>query len=112
MREYAIVLCVAAVVTFFATPAVRWVSIKMKAMTPVRDRDVHSIPIPRLGGRSSWTNPTPLSRPRSLPPFLGFLHPPKRLMHRKPMTCGLWLRSTRLRSPWLASLLDRPMCLL
>ncbi len=50
MREYAVVLCVAAIVSYFATPAVRWASIKLKAMTAVRDRDVHSIPIPRLGG--------------------------------------------------------------
>lgn len=50
MLEYAAVLCVAAIVTFFSTPAVRWVAIKVRAMSPIRDRDVHTIPTPRLGG--------------------------------------------------------------
>lgn len=50
MREYAAVLCVAAIVTFFSTPAVRWLAIKVRAMSAIRDRDVHTIPTPRLGG--------------------------------------------------------------
>lgn len=50
MREYLIVLCVAAIVTFLTTPAVRWVAVRFGALTEVRDRDVHTIPIPRLGG--------------------------------------------------------------
>ncbi|MFV0532398.1 MAG: MraY family glycosyltransferase [Cumulibacter sp.] len=50
MREYLLVLSVAAIVTYLATPIVRWCSVRWGAMPPVRDRDVHSIPIPRLGG--------------------------------------------------------------
>lgn len=50
MREYLLVLSVAAIVTFLLTPIVRWCSVRWGAMPEVRDRDVHSIPIPRLGG--------------------------------------------------------------
>ncbi len=50
MREYALVFCVAAVVTFLLTPLIRRFSIKIGAMAAPRDRDVHSIPVPRMGG--------------------------------------------------------------
>ena len=50
MREYLLVLSVAAIVTFLLTPIVRWCSVRWGAMPDVRDRDVHTIPIPRLGG--------------------------------------------------------------
>lgn len=50
MREYFLVCVVAAALTFVATPAVRWVAIRVGAFTPVRARDVHTVPIPRLGG--------------------------------------------------------------
>ena len=50
MREYLLVLMVAAVITYAATPFMRAVAVRTSAFTPVRDRDVHSTPIPRLGG--------------------------------------------------------------
>lgn len=50
MREYLLVLSVAAIVTFLTTPIVRWFAVRWGAMPEVRDRDVHTIPIPRLGG--------------------------------------------------------------
>lgn len=50
MREYLLVCVVAAAVTFLATPAVRWFAARFGAVTPVRGRDVHSVPVPRLGG--------------------------------------------------------------
>jgi len=50
VREYLLVAIVAGVVTYLMTPAVRWLAIRFGAFTPVRGRDVHSIPIPRLGG--------------------------------------------------------------
>lgn len=50
MREYAVVMGVAALVTFLVTPIVRWLAVRFKAMASVRDRDVHTIPMPRLGG--------------------------------------------------------------
>ena len=50
MRVYLLVMLVAAVVTFLATPFARWVALRTGAITAVRDRDVHTIPTPRLGG--------------------------------------------------------------
>ena len=50
MREYLFVLVVAAIVTYAATPLVRRLAVRMGAMTAVRDRDVHAVPTPRLGG--------------------------------------------------------------
>lgn len=50
MREYLLVCLVAAVVTFVMTPLARWIASRYGAYTPVRARDVHSVPIPRLGG--------------------------------------------------------------
>jgi UDP-GlcNAc:undecaprenyl-phosphate GlcNAc-1-phosphate transferase len=50
MREYAVVLLTAALVTFLATPVVRVMAVRLKMMAAVRDRDVHVIPTPRGGG--------------------------------------------------------------
>ncbi len=50
VREYFLVCIVAAVLTFAVTPGVRWLAIRLGAASPVRARDVHSHPIPRLGG--------------------------------------------------------------
>ena len=49
-REYALVFATAALVTYLVTGAVRVLAIKIKAVTPIRDRDVHSWPTPRMGG--------------------------------------------------------------
>ena len=50
MREYFFIAVIAAALTFVFTPLVRRVAMNVGAVTPVRDRDVHSVPIPRLGG--------------------------------------------------------------
>jgi UDP-GlcNAc:undecaprenyl-phosphate GlcNAc-1-phosphate transferase len=50
MREYAVVLLTAAVVTFLATPVVRVAAIRLRMMAAPRERDVHVIPTPRGGG--------------------------------------------------------------
>jgi UDP-GlcNAc:undecaprenyl-phosphate/decaprenyl-phosphate GlcNAc-1-phosphate transferase len=50
VREYLLVFVVAAAMTYAATPFVRWLALATGAITAVRDRDVHAVPIPRLGG--------------------------------------------------------------
>lgn len=50
MRAYLLVLLVAASVTYLTTPVARWLALRTGAITAVRDRDVHAIPTPRLGG--------------------------------------------------------------
>ncbi len=49
-REYVLVAATAAIVTFAATGGVRLLAGKFGAVTPIRDRDVHSVPTPRMGG--------------------------------------------------------------
>ncbi|MGL5828608.1 MAG: MraY family glycosyltransferase [Angustibacter sp.] len=50
MREYLFVLLVAAGVTFAATPLIRAIAVGRGAVLAVRDRDMHAVPIPRVGG--------------------------------------------------------------
>ena len=50
MREYLLVLVIAAAVTYLLTPVARRFALGVGAMTEVRDRDVHDTPTPRLGG--------------------------------------------------------------
>lgn len=50
MRVYLLVMLVAAASTYVAVPVIRHVALVSNALTPVRARDVHVTPIPRLGG--------------------------------------------------------------
>jgi len=50
VREYALTLAIVAAVTYLLTPVARRLALRVGAMAPVRDRDVHAIPTPRLGG--------------------------------------------------------------
>ncbi|MEW2355838.1 MraY family glycosyltransferase [Spirillospora sp. NPDC029432] len=50
MREYLLTILIAAVVAYLLTPAVRRFAVWFGAQAKVRDRDVHVIPTPRLGG--------------------------------------------------------------
>src|SRR5690625_4261653 len=43
-------MALAAGVTYLTTPAVRALAFRVGAVTPVRARDVHLVPTPRLGG--------------------------------------------------------------
>lgn len=50
MKGYLLLLVLAAAVTYLATPLARRLAIATHAWTPVRSRDVHVIPTPRMGG--------------------------------------------------------------
>ena len=54
MREYLLVLLVGAVVTYLTVPVVRWWAVRHHVMAEIRDRDVHDVPIPRLGGAAMF----------------------------------------------------------
>ncbi|MGL5856937.1 MAG: MraY family glycosyltransferase [Angustibacter sp.] len=58
MREYVFVIAVAAVITYVLTPLVRSAAIRRGLVTEVRDRDVHAVPIPRLGGLAMFVGLT------------------------------------------------------
>ena len=50
MREYLLVLLVAAAVTFLASGVCRRIALRTGALAQVRDRDVHTIAMPYFGG--------------------------------------------------------------
>ncbi len=50
MRLYVLLLFVALGATLILVPVVRRIALGFNVLTPPRERDVHSIPIPRLGG--------------------------------------------------------------
>lgn len=54
MREYLFMALIAAAVTYLLVPLVRRFAIRIGAMPEVRDRDVHTTPIPRLGGLAMY----------------------------------------------------------
>ena len=54
MREYLLVLLVAAGVTWLLTPLVRRLALAIGAVAEPRDRDVHDHAIPRLGGLAMY----------------------------------------------------------
>jgi UDP-GlcNAc:undecaprenyl-phosphate GlcNAc-1-phosphate transferase len=50
LREYLLVFLVAAAVTYLLTVIAREIALRTGAVAAVRDRDVHAVPIPYLGG--------------------------------------------------------------
>ena len=50
MREYLLVLCIAAAVTYLLSGVCRRLALRTGAMARVRDRDVHTIEMPYFGG--------------------------------------------------------------
>ena len=54
MREYALILVVAMAVAYVSTPLVRRLALAIGAAPRVRDRDVHRVPIPGLGGLAMY----------------------------------------------------------
>ena len=50
MKGYLLLLVLAAAVTYLATPLARVLAVATHAWTPVRARDVHIVPTPRMGG--------------------------------------------------------------
>jgi UDP-GlcNAc:undecaprenyl-phosphate/decaprenyl-phosphate GlcNAc-1-phosphate transferase len=48
--EYLLVACIAAAVSYLLTPVARRVAIRIRAVARPRDRDVHAVATPRMGG--------------------------------------------------------------
>ncbi len=71
MREYLLTLLVAASVTYLVTPVVRRLAVWWGAMTEVRDRDVHAVPTPRLGGVAMFAGFVAAMLVSRALPFLG-----------------------------------------
>jgi UDP-GlcNAc:undecaprenyl-phosphate/decaprenyl-phosphate GlcNAc-1-phosphate transferase len=71
VREYILTFLTGAIVTYLLVPLVLKFAIAFKAMTPVRDRDVHAIPTPRLGGIAMLAGFSAALLVASKMPFLG-----------------------------------------
>ena len=71
MRLYLLIMLIAAAVTYLTVPVVRHVALVTNALTPVRARDVHSTPIPRLGGVAMFAGFATAMAVASRVPFLG-----------------------------------------
>jgi UDP-GlcNAc:undecaprenyl-phosphate/decaprenyl-phosphate GlcNAc-1-phosphate transferase len=54
VREYLLTLLVAAAVSYLLTPLVRRAAISLHAVSEVRNRDVHAVPTPTLGGLAMY----------------------------------------------------------
>jgi UDP-GlcNAc:undecaprenyl-phosphate/decaprenyl-phosphate GlcNAc-1-phosphate transferase len=54
VREYLLTVLVTAAVTYLLTPLVRRLAVAVGAMHAARDRDVHVVPIPLLGGLAMY----------------------------------------------------------
>lgn len=50
MTIYLLMMALAAGISYFATWGARRVAVRFRVYTPIRSRDVHSDPVPRLGG--------------------------------------------------------------
>ena len=55
LRELALVLLVGCTVTFLTTGGVRYLMVRYGTMAMPRERDVHTVPTPRLGGVGMFT---------------------------------------------------------
>lgn len=71
MRSYLLVMLIAAAATFLLVPLARHLARYMHALTPVRSRDIHSTPIPRLGGLAMFAGLALALLAASQIPFLG-----------------------------------------
>ena len=54
MKDYVLTLLVAAAVTYLLTPLVRRLVGRIGAMKQPRDRDVHVVPVPTIGGLAMY----------------------------------------------------------
>lgn len=70
MRSYLLVLLIAAAVTFLMVPIARHFARYIHALTPVRSRDIHTTPIPRLGGLAMFAGVVTALAVASQIPFL------------------------------------------
>ena len=80
MHEYVLVLIVAAAVTYLATPFVRSLAVATGAFTAVRSRDVHTTPIPRLGGVAIYIGFVAAALVARALPYLGTLFSTKQII--------------------------------
>ena len=70
MKVYLLILLVAAAITYVSVPVVRHIALVTHTLTPVRSRDVHKVPVPRLGGVAMYVGMVAASAVASHIPYL------------------------------------------
>ena len=80
MHEYVLVLIVAAAVTYLVTPFIRSLAVATGAFTAVRERDVHTTPIPRLGGVGIYIGFVAAALVARALPYLGTLFSTRQIL--------------------------------
>lgn len=71
VRSYSLVMLIAAAVTFLLVPVARHLARYLRAVTPVRERDIHTSPVPRLGGIAMFVGAMVALIAAANIPFLG-----------------------------------------
>nr|NLD41430.1 undecaprenyl/decaprenyl-phosphate alpha-N-acetylglucosaminyl 1-phosphate transferase [Actinomycetales bacterium] len=71
MRSYFLVMLIATAATFLLVPIARHLARYIHALTPVRSRDIHTTPIPRLGGLAMFVGLSLALVAASQIPYLG-----------------------------------------
>ncbi|HLZ38503.1 MAG TPA: MraY family glycosyltransferase [Mycobacteriales bacterium] len=93
MREYLLTLLVCAAVTYLLTPVARRIATAVGALAPIRDRDVHAIPTPRLGGLAMFAGIAAAlllaSRLPRLQTVFGNFTEPRAVLHAGAIVCLL-----------------------
>jgi UDP-GlcNAc:undecaprenyl-phosphate GlcNAc-1-phosphate transferase len=80
VHEYVLILIVAAGVTYLVTPFVRSLAVATGAFTAVRERDVHTTPIPRLGGVGIYVGFVAAALVARSLPYLGTLFSTRQIL--------------------------------
>jgi UDP-GlcNAc:undecaprenyl-phosphate/decaprenyl-phosphate GlcNAc-1-phosphate transferase len=111
MRVYVLVLFVAAVVAYLMTPLARWCALRWGAITAVRDRDVHAIPTPRLGGMAMFAGMLVAILVASRLPFLSAVYANQRaivgIVGGAALVCALGVADDIWDLDWLTKLMGQ-----
>lgn len=108
MKVYLTLMAIAALVTYVATPAMRHLAFRVGAITAVRARDVHTTPIPRLGGIAIYLGILVAGIVASAIPFLSPVYENSRVpwavLGAAGIVCALGMLDDILDLDWMAKL--------
>lgn len=111
MRVYLLALLIAATVAYLTTPLARWFALRWGAITAVRDRDVHAIPTPRLGGMAMFAGILAAVVMASRLPFFGSVYANPRpligIVGGAAMVCALGVADDIWDLDWLTKLMGQ-----
>jgi UDP-GlcNAc:undecaprenyl-phosphate GlcNAc-1-phosphate transferase len=111
VRVYLLALLISATVAYLMTPLARWCALRWGAITAVRDRDVHAIPTPRLGGMAMFAGMLVAILMASRLPFLAGVYANPRpligIMGGAAIVCALGVADDIWDLDWLTKLMGQ-----